>query len=450
MLGKRIAILLLIAASIIAVTVPSAMSSVVSQALPLVSVNPSIGGAGVGQSYFVNITVSNVLRLYSWQINITFNPAVLQFVNDTEGDFLKGMPEGSWTVTPDVDNTVGFALFGWSTQGDYIGPSGSGWLGTAEFSVIAKGESVLNITNSMTKLIEYRRPPPPPGENIMKLIPHARQNGFFTNVAVPPHAEFSYSPIIPVLGAPVTFNASASYAVPPSNITRFEWDFGDNTTVNYVRGINLTYTANHTYTNSGVYTVSLVVVDDTPASDLVKSVFGTTGMPHIWYEIGSKFETNLAVGAGHDIAVTDVTVSKVKATVGEIVYINVTVLNKGASVENFSVAAYYGANMIDKKPVKNLNPGAYTSVMFNWDTSNVAAGIYSIKAVATDVVGEVNPADNTKIDGTVEVLASSNSTFPLMLVGAAIVIIIVVALLAAFFLLRRRKGAQPAQPAQPA
>ncbi len=433
---KGLSLAFLIVASIVFMKLPAGSSA----DLPIVTLDPPITHVDVGESFFVNIAVTNVLRLYSWQIFIEFDPAVLQFVNATEGDFLSASaPEGTWTVAPAIDNTAGNALFGWAIQGGYIGPSGSGWLGSMEWTVSAAGESVLNITNSLTKLIEYRAPPPPPGETVMKLIPHARENGFFTNLVAPPHAEFSFAPAVPGVGQEITFNASASYAVAPQTVTQLEWDFGDNVTQVFARDVNLTYTTTHTYSEAGIYDVSLIVFDDTPASELVQSMFGTTEMPRLWYELLSKYEVTITLGLSHDIAVTEVKVSKDRVTAGETVYVDVKVLNKGVETETFGVEAYYGANLIEKKPVSNLAPAASFSLQFNWDTSNVPSGVYTVKAVAVDVVGEAYLPDNTKIDGTVEVV-SSTTEFPIMIIAAAAIVVVVV-IVVAVFLLRRRKGA---------
>ena len=431
---ESLLLLLLITALIIMMKLPSGRFA----PLPRVYVDPPIGQANPGESFFVDIMVADVERLYSWQVNISFSPSVLQFVNVTEGDFLKGQPEGTWTVAPSVDNTAGWAVFSWYIQGAYLGLSGDGWLATVEFSV-AEGDSFLNIDDKLTKLIEWIPPPTPPGKEVMELIPHTRENGFFINTVVPPHAEFSYSPSVPGVGEEITFNASASYATSPNNITQLEWDFGDNATEIYVKDINLTYTTTHTYTAADTYEVSLTVFDDAPATDLVKSIFGTTGMPPIWYDLYSKYETSVVIGLPHDVAVTDVKVSKSQVTAGEIVNINVTVLNKGVAAESFNVTAYYGDNAIEKKPVLNLDSGANLTLQFSWDTSNVPSGVYTIKAIATDVAGEGNAADNTKIDGTVEILSSGpGSLFPLAYVAAAVVIVIVI--VAGIFFLRR-KGA---------
>ncbi len=173
--------LLLLSASISVFSIQPAQAQ---EELPTVYFEPALSSALSGEHFTVDIMVKDVERLFAWQVNMTFNPNILQFVNVTEGDFLTSQPEGTWAPSPLVDNSGGTVLFGCTTLGPYVGVSGSGWLATIEFSVTDYGASLLFIDNNLTKLIEYRPPPPPPGETVMRLIPHTRENGFFsTDVA---------------------------------------------------------------------------------------------------------------------------------------------------------------------------------------------------------------------------------------------------------------------------
>jgi len=77
----------------------------------------------------------------------------------------------------------------------------------------------------------------------------------------PPIANFTYSPEEPVVNQSVTFDASSSYD-PDGNITAYEWDFGDG---------NITSTTHeiikHSYSESGVYEVTLTVTDNEGAKN---------------------------------------------------------------------------------------------------------------------------------------------------------------------------------------
>jgi len=69
-----------------------------------------------------------------------------------------------------------------------------------------------------------------------------------------PIANFTYSPLNPVVKQPITFNASSSYD-PDGNITKYDWDFGDGAKAS---GDVVT----HAYSSAGNYTVILTVTDN--------------------------------------------------------------------------------------------------------------------------------------------------------------------------------------------
>jgi len=106
----------------------------------------------------------------------------------------------------------------------------------------------------------------------------------------------------------------------------------------------------------------------------------------------------------HDVAVTSVSPSKTSVIQGQTVTITVVANNEGEAQESFDVTAYYDNTPIGSQTVTNLSPGASQTLYFNWNTAEVTPSIYTIKAIASTVSGETDTADNTKIDGTVEVM----------------------------------------------
>jgi len=82
-----------------------------------------------------------------------------------------------------------------------------------------------------------------------------------------PVALFTESAETIYVGEEISFNASNSYD-PDGSITSYFWDFGDGTNATGV-------TANHTYIDDGVYTVTLTVTDDrgaTASANAIKTV----------------------------------------------------------------------------------------------------------------------------------------------------------------------------------
>jgi len=78
---------------------------------------------------------------------------------------------------------------------------------------------------------------------------------------VPPVANFTYSPLYPVPGKKIIFNASSSYDL-DGEIVEWRWDFGDGSIADGM-------TVNHTYLGEGVYTVNLTVKDNDGAESYI-------------------------------------------------------------------------------------------------------------------------------------------------------------------------------------
>jgi PKD repeat protein len=258
-------------------------------------------------------------------------------------------------------------------------------------------------------------------------------DGLFLNTVIPPQAEFTYSPDPPGLDELVTFDASASSAAAPLEIVEYVWDFGDGTNATAT-----TPTVEHTYTVGDTYTVSLTVIDNASAPDLVQQVFNTTTMPRVWYDLFGTKTVSVGVAYPHDVAVTNVQTAKEEVTVGAIVSITVTVKNRGTETEDFDVTLYYGTTEIETKTVAGLEAGAEQTLTFEWNTAGVAVGDYQIRAVASTVEGEVSIQNNEFVDGTVNVLATADE-FPTLLVAGAAIGIIAVLLIVVVFM--RRRGA---------
>lgn len=94
----------------------------------------------------------------------------------------------------------------------------------------------------------------------------------------PPVAQFTVSPPIPTVGAPVTFDASSSYD-PDGTISGYQWDLdGDGAVDHFGQVVTTTYYA------PGVYTATLYVTDNQGATSQASqpvqvAVAGIPGMP---------------------------------------------------------------------------------------------------------------------------------------------------------------------------
>jgi len=104
-----------------------------------------------------------------------------------------------------------------------------------------------------------------------------------------------------------------------------------------------------------------------------------------------------------DVAVTGLSVSPTDIYQGWIVNASVTAANLGDAPCHFSVSLYYDDNLAATEYVY-LQPNETLNLNFLWVTIFVPASHnYTIKAEASIVPGETNPANNELVDGTVNV-----------------------------------------------
>lgn len=104
-----------------------------------------------------------------------------------------------------------------------------------------------------------------------------------------------------------------------------------------------------------------------------------------------------------DVEITNVVPSTSWAYQTWPVSVDVTARNNGNISETFDVTAYYDGGVIDTIPIMNLPSGSFTTLTFNWDTTGVAEGSYTISARASTVPFEYNIANNYLADGQVQI-----------------------------------------------
>jgi len=134
-----------------------------------------------GNSFTVNVNVSDAVDLHTWQVSMTWDTGVLDVIGFVFGDFLAGQPDGT-TIASHLENENGWLLLGEITHGAYPGVDGDGWLCSIIFSVEAFGETLIDISNEYAGLFltyyidsELRVIGTQPGELV-------KQNGYFSNL----------------------------------------------------------------------------------------------------------------------------------------------------------------------------------------------------------------------------------------------------------------------------
>lgn len=140
-------------------------------------VNPSsITGLETGDTFQINITVSDVIDLYAWEFRLFYRNDVLNATNMVEGSFLLTHPDpdastmfGRAPDTTETYNATHGLIHLYSTLSQvHGGVSGTGTLATITFKV--KGEGDCPLSFGETKLVDSVEP-------FGNLIPHTTTDG---------------------------------------------------------------------------------------------------------------------------------------------------------------------------------------------------------------------------------------------------------------------------------
>jgi len=158
--------------------------------------------------------------------------------------------------------------------------------------------------------------------------------------------------------------------------------------------VTLKFTLDTSTLNPGNYTITVSIPLLVDEADVTDNVF-VDGIIKIKPRIAAVI---------HDIAIEDVKISKGILYIGELLQVNVTVLNKGTETETFDVITYYDSLLIGTIRINALAPAAQVTLIFVWNTSFVHEGYYLISASAP-LPNDINLADNTFTNGIVQVTA---------------------------------------------
>jgi PKD repeat protein len=368
---------------------------------------------GIGSTFKIDLNITDVIEenapngLFGWQVNMTFNPAVVNVTLVLEGPFLKddwGFP----TIWPEpvVDNTKGWVFASCSIAPPYpdTGAYYDGILAYITFMVKAEGRgTLLEFVSEGTYLRAVI------GGAVVAINNFTTEDGSFDNRPIGqnavPEAIFDVKPLNASKRGEVNFDASNS-SDPDAWLVSYRWDYGDGATEVYMRtpqrNINLTARATHVFNQSDTYTVTLNVTDNDGETNITSS----------------------QVTVLYDIAVVNVESPYRIAMPGIIVPVEVTVANNGDFYETFNVTAYYNeTHIIGLQEVADLAPSEQQILTYNWDTSGLSLGNYILKANVTIVEEETNTANNELENGSVTLSNSILRNFKIIAGGLTFVVV---------------------------
>ena len=191
--GRKMAkfkkVLLLILMLIMATGIVSIKTNIVSAQETVIFVDPPlIKDLPPSSEFSIDVKIANVSNLWAFDIKLTWDPEILEYVSHETKVPVETYPEGILhepiqQVKNEVNSDEGYCWVAYSSMSPAKPFNGSGVIFTITFYVKNYGRTALAI--AYAKLAGFGLPPPP--------ISFTKQDGFFINV-VPPTAKIYVDP----------------------------------------------------------------------------------------------------------------------------------------------------------------------------------------------------------------------------------------------------------------
>ena len=168
-------------------------------------VDPQQTTTEIGETFTINISITQVTNLAAWEIKLYYLNAILNGTKATEGPFLKTAGQTFFWIISFTDNynaTHGRIHISCTLTGTGPGASGSGTLTTITFK--AKNGGTTPLTLKDTKLLDNQDPP--------QQIPHTTTNGNVQVIGIKNIAVLSVNPLKTVVGQGYTMNINVTVA----------------------------------------------------------------------------------------------------------------------------------------------------------------------------------------------------------------------------------------------
>jgi len=166
MLKKIAHALAIISLTILSLTIPLVGAQPLSNAT--IQVAPATLTVGQGTTFTLNITITNVTNLASWQFGLYYSNTVLTCISVAEGPFLKQFNTTIFesTIYNAYNTTDGLVVAGSALYGSAPGVNGSGTLATITFQAETAGNTTLHFSSDPNTTYLDDSSFPPPGQPI--------------------------------------------------------------------------------------------------------------------------------------------------------------------------------------------------------------------------------------------------------------------------------------------
>jgi len=412
-----------------------------------------------GQNFTVTVKIKDSPRIYSWYVNLTWNPTIIRLVGIAEGTFLNQ----HWSRKTDFIYTkmtieLGYVRFGCSLKGEPSSaqPSGDGILATLTFTVLEEGGTPIHFV--WVKLYNYQ----------LEQQPYTTTDGYFKypifaisiqpqyvyqllapgekfNVSIATFVRNLYSWNATISWDPTIINATRIFEGPFLNMnetlqTQFKYQIFKNSTTISGAILEGGQPVSSTMENLGILATIEFEVKGVGASDITFKEFyflDANGLILLAPMLGISYNGKFC-NTWSDIKV-EVNISDKTIKPGQVVKITVLVKNEGLIPETFEVRVYVGPlglTLLGSREL-SLGPGENETLTFEWDSSKCeGGGDYKVRVLVDPSINEVDVENNLAF---AEFSIESSLKIPIELIIAAVVVVAIIVLASIFIFKMRRK-----------
>ena len=351
--------------------------NIARSATTTVSVVPQLISTNLGETFSIDVTVTDVIDLYAWEIELNWSASLLGTIAVTEGAFLN--TGGSTFFIYRLDEALGHILIDCTLMGQIPGISGGGVLATVTFLVSDAGETPLNLHDEV--LLDHNE-----AQITCQVSDGYCYLDFLHDVAV---FGVEPSPMITSIGSLVNINVTVhdvGVFDETFNVTVYSGSQTiGNRTVSLQSGssANLLFTWNTNGYEKGDYAI-------------LASASVVQGEVNLSNNDKQAAKPVTLLYDGHDIAVFNVKPSKTIVGQGYSMSIEVAVKNYGAFNEISNTVVHADITTIWLQ-IDELASGSSVTLSVIWNTSSFAKENYTISAYAEPVPDEAYIADNKYI-----------------------------------------------------